>query len=202
MAVAAAPCEQPGIEPCFGCVQAAREVLPTDGHCGCRSHYVPGQGLVVAYRCAYHAGQQEDGAEEWQGCDDPNEQPHVGFDVDEYHPGLDGRHWDVGDSNEKTRKEFDRRRATAAAKDPCAKEANEWMLTSERSMLPAYVVLFTLISCMLIAVAVVNILSSDEEDVSTTSIPGVPFLTRPKGRVPVVEFTTTIDNSSYSTDVY
>ncbi|KAH7952205.1 uncharacterized protein LOC119392914 [Rhipicephalus sanguineus] len=116
--------------------------------------------------------------------------------------GLDGRNWDVGDSNEKTRKEFDRRRATAAIKDPCAAEANGWMLTSERSMLPAYVVLFTLISCMLIAIAVVNILPSNEEDVSTTSVPVVPFLVRPVVPVVAGADTTTTDNSSYSTDVY
>ncbi|KAL1424630.1 hypothetical protein MTO96_019926 [Rhipicephalus appendiculatus] len=173
MAVAPALREQPGIQPCYGYTQAAQEALPMDGYCGCRSHYVPGQGWVVAYRCPYHAGQQQDdGVEEWQWYDDPYEQP-VGFDAGEYQPGIEVQDWDVGDSNEKARKEFDRRRATAATKNPCAEEA-KWscprMFTSERSMLPAYVVLCALVVCVLIAAVMVNILTSDEYDVSTTSV--------------------------------
>ncbi|KAL1424633.1 hypothetical protein MTO96_019929 [Rhipicephalus appendiculatus] len=167
MAVAAAPqANSQTLSLATGCVQAAQEALPMDGYCGCRSHYVPGQGLVVAYRCSYHAGQQDDGAEDWQWYDDTYEQQPVGFDVGEYEPGFDVPNWNVGDSNEKTRKEFDRRRATAATKDASAEEA-KWpcprMWTSEPSMLPAYVVLFTLIACLLIAIGAVSILPNVEE---------------------------------------
>ncbi|KAH6930747.1 hypothetical protein HPB50_018027 [Hyalomma asiaticum] len=87
MATAAAPCDQPGRQPCFGCIQAAEAASPTSGYCGCRAHYVPGQGLVVAYRCAYHGGYQEGGAEEWQWYDDPYEH-HVGFDCWRVPAGL------------------------------------------------------------------------------------------------------------------
>lgn len=35
-----------------GSFQAADEAFQTS-YCGCRSHYVPGQGLFVTHRCAY-----------------------------------------------------------------------------------------------------------------------------------------------------
>ncbi|KAH6930748.1 hypothetical protein HPB50_018028 [Hyalomma asiaticum] len=79
--------------------------------------------------------------------------------------------------------------------------AYRWMLTSERSIIPAYVVLVTLIVCMLIAIAVVNTLPSVIEE-GTTSIAGVPFLTRPRVRVADAAVLTTIDNTSYTTDNY
>ncbi|KAL3214394.1 hypothetical protein MRX96_051491 [Rhipicephalus microplus] len=164
-----------------------------------------GRGLVLAYRCAYHVDQQEDGAEQWQWYDDLYEEQPGGFDVGEYQPGLEVRNWGVGDSNEKTRKEFDRRRAIAVAKEACAEEA-KWscprMFTSERSILPAYVLLITLIACMLIAVGVVSILPSIEEGVSTESVTMMPLPTESKARLADLIITNTADNSSYVTDVY
>ncbi|KAL3197963.1 hypothetical protein MRX96_053846 [Rhipicephalus microplus] len=102
------------------------------------------------------------------------------FDVGEYQPGLAVQNWDLGDSNAKTRKEFDRGRATEATTYTYAKETNwfhRWMTTSDRSMLPAYVVLITLIVCILIAIGVVNVLPSIDEGVSTESVTTMPLLT-------------------------
>ncbi|KAL1424632.1 hypothetical protein MTO96_019928 [Rhipicephalus appendiculatus] len=187
-----------------GYFQAADEAFQTSGYCGCYSQYVPGQGLFVAHRCTYYGGQQDGVAEEWQWYDDPYKQS-VGFDSGEYQTGFECRNWDVDDSNEMIRKEFDRRRATVATTYACTEGtdwSHRWMLTSERSMLPAYVVLITLMGCMLIAIGVVNILPSIEEGVSTESVAAMPFLTQPTMGLADVTVRTPADNNSYTTDVH
>ncbi|XP_050034651.2 uncharacterized protein [Dermacentor andersoni] len=205
---AAAPGAHPKDQPCYGCVEAAAADpsvgLPTSGHCECRAHYIPGEGLVTAYLCAYHGGQEAD-AEEWQWYDDP-EEPHPSLNYFEYNPDYEYQNWPVGDSNDRNRVCLDRRKATLAAKDKPAEIAgwgSWWMATSERTLMPVYVVLFVLIACLLIAVAAINALTSAYDDGSATTIAGMPYETLPEVRLLTATGpTTTTDNSSYTTDIY
>ncbi|KAL3214393.1 hypothetical protein MRX96_051490 [Rhipicephalus microplus] len=149
-------------------------------------------------------GQQEGGGEEWRWYDDPFE-PCMGFCGGEYDTGFECQKWDVDDSNERIRKGFDRRRETAVTTYTYAKETNwihRWMSMSERSMLPAYVVLITLIVCILIAIGVVNVLPSIDEGISTESVTTMPLITHPTVHLADVTVAIAADNDSYTTDAH
>lgn len=86
-----------------------------------------------------------------------------------------------------------------------AKEPNwihRWMSTSELSMLPAYVVLITLIVCILIAIGVVNVLPSIDEGVITESVTTMPLLTHPTVHLADVTVAVAADYDPYTTDAH